>query len=62
MYEKSCSTTLISVGGDRNIHLSLINLHCCLAPAGLPGNDDQAAMASLLSFHLLGLYPGQNTT
>jgi hypothetical protein len=29
-----------------------------LAPAGLPGNDDQAAMASLLSFHLLGLYPG----
>jgi hypothetical protein len=24
----------------------------------LPGNDDQAAMASLLSFHLLGLYPG----
>ena len=30
-----------------------------LAPAGLPGNDDQAAMASLLSFHLLGLYPGE---
>lgn len=28
------------------------------APAGIPGNDDQAAMASLLSFHLLGLYPG----
>ncbi|KAG6830071.1 hypothetical protein H0H92_002361 [Tricholoma furcatifolium] len=29
-----------------------------VAPAGIPGNDDQAAMASLLSFHLLGLYPG----
>jgi hypothetical protein len=29
------------------------------APAGIPGNDDQAAMASLLSFHLLGLYPGE---
>ncbi len=28
------------------------------AAAGLPGNDDQAAMASLLTFHLLGLYPG----
>ena len=29
------------------------------APEGLPGNDDQAAMASLLVFHLLGLYPGR---
>ena len=29
-----------------------------LAPAGLPGNDDQAAMATLLIWHLLGLYPG----
>ena len=29
------------------------------APAGLPGNDDQAAMATLLVFHLLGLYPGK---
>jgi hypothetical protein len=27
-------------------------------PAGLPGNDDQAAMATLLAFHILGLYPG----
>jgi hypothetical protein len=26
--------------------------------AGLPGNDDQAAMATLLGFHILGLYPG----
>lgn len=30
--------------------------------AGLPGNDDQAAMATLLSFHLLGLYPVPSTT
>ena len=28
------------------------------APAGLPGNDDQAAMATVLVWHLLGLYPG----
>lgn len=33
-----------------------------IAPGGLPGNDDQAAMASLLSFHLLGLYPVPSTT
>ncbi|KAF8813953.1 glycoside hydrolase family 92 protein [Phlegmacium glaucopus] len=33
-----------------------------IMPAGLPGNDDQAAMASLLSFHLLGLYPVPSTT
>lgn len=33
-----------------------------ITPAGLPGNDDQAAMASLLSFHLLGLYPVPTTT
>ncbi|KIK98477.1 glycoside hydrolase family 92 protein [Paxillus rubicundulus Ve08.2h10] len=30
--------------------------------AGLPGNDDQAAMASLLTFHLLGLYPVPSST
>ena len=29
-----------------------------VAPAGIPGNDDQAAMATLLTWHLLGLYPG----
>ncbi|KAJ3766792.1 glycosyl hydrolase family 92-domain-containing protein [Lentinula raphanica] len=29
---------------------------------GIPGNDDSAAMASLLTFHLLGLYPVQSTT
>ncbi|KAG6919383.1 hypothetical protein DXG01_006932 [Tephrocybe rancida] len=33
-----------------------------ITAAGLPGNDDQAAMASLLSFHLLGLYPVPSTT
>ncbi|THH13167.1 hypothetical protein EW146_g7023 [Bondarzewia mesenterica] len=34
----------------------------CAAPAGLPGNDDQAAMATLLAFHLLGLYPVPSST
>jgi len=33
-----------------------------ITAAGLPGNDDQAAMASLLSFHLLGIYPVPSTT
>ncbi|TCD68040.1 hypothetical protein EIP91_011584 [Steccherinum ochraceum] len=33
-----------------------------ITPAGLPGNDDQAAMASLLAFHLLGLYPVPSTS
>ncbi|KII92737.1 glycoside hydrolase family 92 protein [Plicaturopsis crispa FD-325 SS-3] len=33
-----------------------------ITPAGLPGNDDQAAMGSLLSWHLLGLYPVPSTT
>lgn len=33
-----------------------------ITAGGLPGNDDQAAMASLLSFHLLGLYPVPSTT
>ncbi|KAF7294030.1 Glycoside hydrolase family 92 protein [Mycena kentingensis (nom. inval.)] len=33
-----------------------------ITAAGLPGNDDQAAMASLLVFHLLGLYPVPSTT
>ncbi|KAJ7745436.1 glycoside hydrolase family 92 protein [Mycena maculata] len=33
-----------------------------ITPAGLPGNDDQAAMATFLSFHLLGLYPVASTT
>ena len=29
--------------------------------AGLPGNDDQAAMATLLALHLLGIYPVPST-
>ncbi|KAL9711479.1 hypothetical protein Ac2012v2_004550 [Leucoagaricus gongylophorus] len=33
-----------------------------ITAGGLPGNDDQAAMATLLSFHLLGLYPVPSTT
>ncbi|KAL1728271.1 glycoside hydrolase family 92 protein [Schizophyllum commune] len=33
-----------------------------ITPAGLPGNDDQAAMSSLLTFHILGLYPVPSTT
>ncbi|KAL1738371.1 family 92 glycosyl hydrolase, partial [Schizophyllum fasciatum] len=33
-----------------------------ITAAGLPGNDDQAAMSSLLIFHLLGLYPVPSTT
>ncbi|KAF9061315.1 glycoside hydrolase family 92 protein [Rhodocollybia butyracea] len=28
-----------------------------ITAGGLPGNDDQAAMATVLTFHLLGLYP-----
>ncbi|KAI9062844.1 glycoside hydrolase family 92 protein [Trametes sanguinea] len=33
-----------------------------ITPAGLPGNDDQAAMATVLAFHLLGLYPVPSTS
>ncbi|RDX47875.1 glycoside hydrolase family 92 protein [Lentinus brumalis] len=33
-----------------------------ITPAGLPGNDDQAAMATLLAFHLLGIYPVPSTS
>ncbi|THH00763.1 hypothetical protein EW026_g1813 [Hermanssonia centrifuga] len=33
-----------------------------ITPAGIPGNDDQAAMATLLVFHLLGLYPVPGST
>ncbi|KAI5120307.1 hypothetical protein M0805_005811 [Coniferiporia weirii] len=32
------------------------------SPAGIPGNDDQAAMATVLAFHLLGLYPVPSTS
>ncbi|KAF8971120.1 glycoside hydrolase family 92 protein [Flammula alnicola] len=47
-----------SVDQVRNVVFSNFDI----TPAGLPGNDDQAAMASLLSFHLLGLYPVPSTT
>ncbi|KAL5484950.1 hypothetical protein ACEPAI_7592 [Sanghuangporus weigelae] len=33
-----------------------------ITPAGLPGNDDQAAMATLVIFQLLGLYPGTHNS
>ncbi|KAF8502129.1 glycoside hydrolase family 92 protein [Russula emetica] len=33
-----------------------------ITPAGLPGNDDQAAMATWLIWHLLGLYPVPGTS
>ncbi|KAI0771821.1 glycoside hydrolase family 92 protein [Irpex lacteus] len=33
-----------------------------ITPAGIPGNDDQAAMATLLSWHLLGFYPVPSST
>ncbi|ESK84677.1 glycoside hydrolase family 92 protein [Moniliophthora roreri MCA 2997] len=33
-----------------------------ITPGGIPGNDDQGAMASLLIWHLLGLYPIPSTT
>ncbi|KAF8513341.1 glycoside hydrolase family 92 protein [Hysterangium stoloniferum] len=33
-----------------------------IEPNGLPGNDDQCAMGTLLIFHLLGIYPVPSTT
>ncbi|KAI0298528.1 glycoside hydrolase family 92 protein [Russula brevipes] len=33
-----------------------------ITAAGLPGNDDQGAMATLLTWHLLGLYPVPGTS
>lgn len=33
-----------------------------ITPAGLPGNDDQGAMATILAWDLLGLYPVPGTT
>jgi len=47
-----------SVDRVRNIVFSNFDI----TAAGLPGNDDQAAMATLLAFHLLGLYPVPSTT
>ncbi|KIJ68131.1 glycoside hydrolase family 92 protein [Hydnomerulius pinastri MD-312] len=47
-----------SVDRVRDVVLSNFNT----SVAGLPGNDDQAAMATLLTFHLLGLYPVPSST
>ncbi|KAG1739257.1 glycoside hydrolase family 92 protein [Suillus lakei] len=47
-----------SVDRVRDVVLNNFNIDI----AGLPGNDDQAAMATLLAFHLLGLYPVPSTT
>ncbi|KAG2131237.1 glycoside hydrolase family 92 protein [Suillus bovinus] len=47
-----------SVDRVRDVVMNNFNIET----AGLPGNDDQAAMATLLSFHLLGLYPVPSTT
>ncbi|EJD03194.1 glycoside hydrolase family 92 protein [Fomitiporia mediterranea MF3/22] len=47
-----------SVDQVRNVVFSNFDI----TPAGLPGNDDQAAMATLLIFHLLGLYPVPSTS
>ncbi|KAF7969869.1 hypothetical protein HWV62_25649 [Athelia sp. TMB] len=33
-----------------------------ITPDGIPGNDDQAAMASVLIWHLLGFYPVPSTS
>ncbi|KZP22023.1 glycoside hydrolase family 92 protein [Athelia psychrophila] len=33
-----------------------------ITPDGIPGNDDQAAMASVLTWHLLGFYPVPSTS
>ncbi|KAG1821259.1 glycoside hydrolase family 92 protein [Suillus variegatus] len=47
-----------SVDRVRDVVMNNFNIET----AGLPGNDDQAAMATLLGFHLLGLYPVPSTT
>jgi putative alpha-1,2-mannosidase len=51
--------TKSSAAPRKAVHpLNLIYPSINIAPAGLPGKDDQAAMASLLVWHLLGFYPG----
>jgi len=47
-----------SVDQVRNLVFSNFDI----TPAGLPGNDDQGAMATVLAFHLLGLYPVPSTS
>ena len=59
----TCTSSSPPNEGQKRAHLfnSLIIYHLfaySIAPAGTPGNDDQAAMATWLIWHLLGLYPG----
>lgn len=56
--ETSSSLTSTSVSSVGLVYIFEL-ISCFQAPDGIPGNDDQAAMASLLSWHLLGLYPGK---
>ncbi|SAM73346.1 uncharacterized protein UBRO_00039 [Ustilago bromivora] len=39
----------------------VVQTYFSLKPGGIPGNDDNAAMASLLGWYLLGLYPTPGT-
>lgn len=39
----------------------VVSTYFSLKPGGIPGNDDNAAMASLLGWYLLGLYPTPGT-
>ncbi|GAC73217.1 hypothetical protein PANT_9d00002 [Moesziomyces antarcticus T-34] len=39
----------------------VVDTYFSLKPGGIPGNDDNAAMASLLGFYLLGFYPTPGT-
>ncbi|KDQ27557.1 glycoside hydrolase family 92 protein [Pleurotus ostreatus PC15] len=53
---------LIQLMGGNDTFVKRLDHFFDVTAGGLPGNDDQAAMASLLSFHLLGLYPVPSTT
>lgn len=46
------------ISGSNSPNSGMRTDHANVAAQGLPGNDDAGAMASLLVFHLLGLYPG----
>ncbi|KAH9946931.1 glycoside hydrolase family 92 protein [Amylocystis lapponica] len=48
----------MSVDRIRNLTFAYFDI----TPGGIPGNDDQAAMASYLTFHILGLYPVPGTS
>jgi putative alpha-1,2-mannosidase len=50
------------IGGCVHFHLIFLSSSsspdlALRAPRRIPGNDDSGAMASLLTFHILGLYP-----